>query len=258
MKNKKNLIAFVALVFLTLFAEGQITSRPTKKVQHPSARSDGLMRIDADGNYLYKAASPDKHQSSHIRIGDAGSPDITVKIEDSTVSFEDLYGDASKIGLGYDYEYFFTQNNGKLGAQAGITVQYAQGNGRLRSNPSQSSVEKFSFFTIPLFLGAVYRFEYADRQLFAPYLAGGGTYVALIEKREDRSKVNSIGAPGFYVSGGVLFNITALDRDMASNFLNEYDIGNLWINLEFKAVQVTSDDFNYENRFIQGGISFDF
>jgi len=238
-----------------------------KKTQHAGA-VDGLTRIDSDGVYLYDVKNELKNQSSHIRLGAADNPTITVEVCQvatnnncatiTTINFNDIYAGSSKLTLGYDYEYFFTVSAGKLGAQLGFSAQYAQGQGRLKIDPTIPSVEKFTFLTVPLYLGGVYRFEYKDKQLFAPYVSGGGVYMGLVEKRENSSKITMIGSPGFYGAGGVLFNITAMDREMASAFDNEYGVSNLWINLEFKTVNVSSNAFSYQSNYIQSGLSFDF
>jgi len=251
---------FVGLLSLSFSASA--VESGLKKVRRPGA-ADGLTRIDSNGVYIYDLENELKNQSSHIHVGAASNPTITVQIEDvngniSDISFEDIYDGASGTTFGYDYEYFFRTVGGKLGAQFGFSAQFADGQGRLVIDPSQPSTEKFSFFTLPMYAGAVYRFEYKDKQLLAPYIAGGGVYMALAEKREDRAKINAIGAPGFYGLGGILFNITAFDREMASEFISEYGISNLWLNLEFKTVQVTSEVFEYQASYIQGGLSFDF
>lgn len=253
---------FIFSLMILSFSGAYAVESSTQKARHAGA-ADGLTRIDADGVYIYDVENELKNQSSHIHIGAATNPSITVDIEDlngniSQVNFEDIYEGASSTTFGYDYEYFFTTVGGKLGAQLGFSAQFANGQGRLVIDPSRSSTEKFSFFTVPLYAGAIYRFEYKDKQLFAPYLAGGGVYMALAEKRDDRAKINAIGAPGFYGTGGVLFNITAFDREMASDFISEYGISNLWLNIEFKTVQVFSEVFEYQASYIQGGLSFDF
>ncbi len=238
-----------------------------KKIQHAGS-ADGLTRIDKDGVYLYDVENELKNQSSHIRIGAASNPEVSVDVcqvlgtndcaSIQTISFDDIYTGASKMTLGYDYEYFFTLSGGKLGAQLGFALQYAQGQGRLKIDLTKSSTEKFIFVTLPLYFGGTYRFEYKDKQLFAPYISGGGVYMGLFEKREDTSKIAAIGSPGFYATGGILFNVTAMDREMASDFNSEYGISNLWINLEFKTVNVESEAFKYESNYIQSGLSFDF
>jgi hypothetical protein len=259
----------VHIIFVVVLGAGNLFAADSgqRKIKHTGA-SDGLSRIDANGVYYYDVVNELKNQSSHIRLGAASNPEVSVEICQVTptdecasvtsVTFDDIYTGASKLSLGYDYEYFFTTSGGKLGGQLGFSAQYAQGAGRLAIDPTKSSIEKFTFLTLPLYLGGIYRFEYKDKQLFAPYVSGGGVYMVLLEKREDASKVNGIGAPGFYAAGGVLFNVTAFDRDMASEFNSEYGISNLWINLEFKTVNVESDAFSYQSNYIQSGLSFDF
>lgn len=252
------------ILFSLSAAASQMDAR---KVRHQGT-ADGLTRIDKDGAYIYEVVNPFKNQSSHLRFGSAETPSMSVDICQKSgtddcasitqVQFEDIYSGASKFSFGYDYEYFFNTDTGKIGAQLGASFQFASGRGRLVSNPSQESLEKFTFVTLPIYLGAVYRFEYKSSQLIAPYVSGGGTYIILAEKREDRSKISAIGSLGFYGAGGVLFNITALDREMAANFNSEYGIGNLWVNVEVKTVQVSSEAFEYSANYIQGGMSFDF
>lgn len=235
-----------------------------KKIYHPGVRADGLSRIDAEGNYIYDEKRELQNQSFHLRVGTVNNPDISVEITQHNtnnvyvVDFDTMYDGAAKLSIGLDYEYFFTRNAGKLGVQGGFSAQYAEGKGRLAADPTQESIENFSFITLPLFLGLTYRFEYRDRQYFAPYVSGGGTYTALIEKRDDSEDVKAIGSVGYYGAAGGLINLTAFDREMAGEFRSEYGISNLWINVEFRTVQVTSDAFNYENNFIQGGVSFDY
>lgn len=224
-------------------------------------KSDGLVRIDKDGSYIYADTRTKKKQAGHLRIGSANQPDITIDINGTTYNFEDFYGSAEGLMIGYDYEYFFSSSNGKLGGQIGGAVQYSKGNGRLVQNPpaeSVPSVETFSFVTLPLFVGGIYRFEYSNRQWLAPYVAGGGVIVGLVEKREDNSKLNYTGGFGFYGTAGALLNVSIIDRETALTLDSEYGIGNLWINLEFKYINVSAETFFYENSFVQGGVSFDF
>lgn len=238
---------------------------PARTEQKPGATADGLVRIDKDGNYIYKQAPQKVSQASHLKIGYVSNPNISADIcqynnasNCQTVHYDDMYQDATGIGLEYLYESFFIKTKGKMGWQVGGSVQYASGHGRLASNPAVESVEKFSFLTVPLYGGLVYRFEYRDRQMFVPYVSGGGTYLLLAEKREDKNDAKAIGAPGFYGAGGMMLNLSSIDRDMGADFETEYDIQNLWLTAEFKFVSVSSETFSLENGFAQVGIGFDF
>lgn len=270
MSNRKHLKVFILLFTLTFFMQSRSQAQlfpNQKKVQHKGAEADGLVKIDKDGTYIYKPEPQNAKHSSHVRIGMVSNPDVESEVCDENggncqaISFDDIYSGASGMGFEYLYEYFFrdgSANYGKLGGQLGISVSYAQGNGRLVSNLNTESVESYSFLTVPLFAGAVYRFEYRDRQVFVPYAGGGGVYTILAEKREDKSDIKGVGAPGFYAMGGALVNVSALDRDMGADFESEYDIKNLWLSLEFKYLSVSSEAFSLQNGYVQGGLGFDF
>ena len=271
LRNHQHLKIFILLFTIAFFANSVSYAQifpNEKKVQRQGSEADGLVKIDKDGVYIYKPEPQNAKHSSHVRLGMVSNPDVESEVCDENaqncqaINFDDIYSGASGMGFEYLYEYFFftegDTNFGKLGGQLGISVSYAQGNGRLVSNLNTESVETYSFLTVPLFAGAVYRFEYRDRQVFVPYAGGGGVYTILAEKREDKSDIKGVGAPGFYAMGGALINISALDRDMGADFEAEYDIKNLWLSAEFKFISVSSEAFSLENGYIQGGMGFDF
>lgn len=254
---------FLAILFFSQLSQGQIIPEE-EIIHHPAAQTEGLQRIDSEGNYIYNTDQKLTNQSLSFHLGMVYNPEVTVEITQHNtqnvyvLDFDTMYDGAQKLSVGLDYEYYFSINSGKLGAQVGGAMQYASGHGRLVSNPSQESIENFTFITMPLFLGLVYRFEYKDRQMIAPYLAGGGTYTALLETRDDQSGVNAIGYFGFYGAAGGLVNVGAFSREFISSMRSEYGISNFWINLEFRIVNVESEAFTYQNNFIQGGVTFDF
>ncbi len=267
-RNKKvSIMLFIFLLTPLLKAE---TKPQTKKVQHPAA-SDGLIRIKKDGTYVYDTGQTLKKESGHIRFGQAQSPNIEIEIEQRNAAgvstgvtkynFADFYEGGPKLIIGYDYERFFFIDSGKLGLQGGVSVMYASGRGRLKVVPAGQdgrSVERFTFLTLPINLGAVYRLEYKDNQLFVPYASGGATYLLLAEKREDLSKVNFAGGFGFYGAGGMLVNLGFLDPESDLSLDSEYGISNLWLSLEFKVVEVQAASFAFSNQYFNAGLSFDF
>ena len=261
--------ALVVLFILLSVPQLRAEIRPAEeKISHPLAQ-EGLVRIKKDGTYIYDIERPLKKESSRLSFGQADHPEISLLIQQADASgtptgverefvFSDLYNESTGLILGYDYEWFSFVDKGKLGVQAGFSAMFANGHGRLRALPNDPSVESFAFVTLPITLGGVYRLEWKDKQLLAPYVAGGGTYVVLLEKREDRSTPSTIGALGFYATGGLLFNIGALDRDAGFQLESEYGISNMWLSLEFKVIQVSSSAFGFSNKYLNAGLSFDF
>ena len=230
-------------------------------IQHEGAK-EGLVKILADGTYVYDLKRDLKTESSKITFGMAYQPVITIDITlgtGSTVTyvFEDFYQQSQGLIIGYDYENYFSKENGKLGYQIGASAMFVTGNGILVST-GQPSAERYSFITMPINAGAIYRFEYKDKQVFAPYVSGGGTLLALMEKREDIAKPNVAAGFGFYGSAGMLINASLLEPDSSFQLESEYGISNLWLALEFRITEVNNEAFGFSNQYINAGLSFDF
>lgn len=238
-----------------------------KLIQHDSSK-EGLVRITKDGAYIYDIQRPLKNQSSKITFGMAYQPEISVDVEQrdnagngtgvfNTYIFEDFYAESSGLILGYDYESYPWVDKGRLGYQIGFGAMFVTGNGILVTT-GQPSNEKFTFITLPINAGAVYRFEYKDKQLVAPYVAGGATLLSLIEKREDLAQPNAAFGFGFYGAGGVMLNVGALDPDAGYQLDSEYGISNLWLTAEFRLTEVNNEAFTFSNQYLNAGLSFDF
>lgn len=265
-RQKNILVALLLLVSFNLKAQEDSSPR---LIQHPGA-AEGLIKIQKDGSYLYNVKKDLKKESSHIYFGQANNPDVSIDIDAVDASgnptgavtrynFDDFYAGASKIIIGYTYEWYPWAEKTMLGLQGDVGFMYADGHGRLVAGATnQLSQEKYSFLTLPLSLGAVYRFQYKDTQLFVPYVAGGGTYVVLAEKREDKSSPNFTGGFGFYGAGGLLINLTKFDNETAFELNSEYGIGNLWLSLEFKATEVEAESFKFSTQYVNAGFAFDF
>lgn len=263
--NKKIAVMLLIVLLTPLLRAQQKPS--TKSVEHPGA-AEGLIRIKKDGTYIYDLKRKLRNQSGHLRVGQANQPNITIDIEQRDASgnpsgtknfkFDDFYEGASKLILGYDYEWFPFIEHGKLGLQGGFSAMMASGHGRLVAVPNDASEEKFTFVTVPFTLGAVYRLELKDKQLLAPYVSGGGTYLLLSEKREDKSNPHFAGGFGFYGSGGMMINLGFIDPESSLTLDSEYGISNMWLSLEFKVVEVQASAFGFSNQYFNAGLSFDF
>lgn len=264
--TKKNIITVLILLVSPLLSP--LLSRADEQINHPSAQ-EGLVRIKKDGTYIYDIIRPLKTESSRISFGQANYPEISISIEQTDLSgnptgvyneysFQDFYNEDSGAILGYDYEWFPYPEKGRWGLQAGFSAMVITGNGKLVATPNPPSAETFTFVTLPLTLGGVYRLEWKDRQLFVPYASGGGTYVVLLEKREDKAMPSMIGSIGFYGAGGALLNVGVFDEDAGFQLDSEYGIGNMWLSLEFRMVEVNGSAFSFSNKYVNAGLAFDF
>ena len=133
----------------------------------------------------------------------------------------------------------------------------ASGKGWFANGDTREPKEDYTFFSIPLSAGIIYRFEYTSRQWVVPYLVGGGVYYGLIEYRED-GDYNIVGSPGAYGGGGLMINITAINRDLAFTMDREYGFSNLWLTAEFRVNQSFSEELDVSSDQISIGVGADY
>jgi len=224
-----------------------------KMIHHPDGKK-GLMRIEQDGTYIYKVKTAPKDETGIVRFGMMDPPKITSA--DGYTDFKGMYGSNSIPTLLFDYEWQPFTGFGKLGLQGGFGVAIANGRGHFLKDGGEAQ-EKYTFLILPLNLGVIYRLEYFKRQWVAPYVAAGGTYIGVAEMRDD-GKNNFSGTPAGYGAGGLMFNITALDRSMAFNLDSEYGVGDLWLVAEYRFQKAFSEDLDFTGGLMSLGISADF
>ncbi|MBS1969935.1 MAG: hypothetical protein JSU04_06485 [Bdellovibrionales bacterium] len=224
-----------------------------KLIHHPDAKK-GLIRIEQDGTYVYKIKTTPKNQTGIVRFGMMDPPKIVSA--DGYTDFKGMYGSSSIGTLMFDYEWQPFTGFGKLGVQTGFDFAMANGHGHFLKNGAQAQ-EKYTFVILPLNLGLIYRLEYFKRQWIAPYISGGGSYIAVAEMRDD-DKNNFSGTPAAYGAGGLMFNLTAIDKSMAFNLDSEYGVGNLWIVAEYRYQKAFSEDLDFTGGIMSIGISADF
>lgn len=237
--------------------KGEPLDRGVKLIRHPDSKK-GLMRIEADGTYVYKVKTRPKEHTGVVRFGFMNPPSI--ESADGTTNFKQMYGSQDLVTLMADYEWQPFSKYGKLGVQMGGGLATASGNGRFLTpdvNGSVEAKETYNFIVLPVNLGVIYRLEYFKRQWVAPYIAGGGTYIAVAELRDD-GKSNFTGTPAAYGAGGIMFNITALDKSLAFNLDSEYGVGNLWLVAEYRFQKAFSQDLDFTGGIMSLGISADF
>jgi len=238
-------------------------SKKVRKIYHPDAVK-GLQMIERGGAYYYKPQISAKNdQTTTVKFGMASSP--VIKASDG-VDFKTMYTDSSLGVFGIDYEQKIITPLGPLGIQYGFGIITATGHGRFSNanipagdcTSNCTSLEKYTFYALPISVGAVYRLEFTRRQWFAPYFAAGGTYFLLAELRDDGQKSTYIGAPAVYGSAGAMINVTSWSRETAFTLDSEYGISNLWITGEYRRTQTSNESLNLSSNTMNFGISVDY
>jgi hypothetical protein len=232
------------------------------KIAHPDAKR-GLYLIDQNtGKYYYKTEKlSKKNQSTSIRVGSITPPNISLESGGKTFTFADIYGDQDLPYLILDYEWQPFRSFGKLGVVMGVGFFTASGNG-LFANPAvqdgKAAKESFTFVGLPISVGGIYRLEFSDRQWFAPFVVGGGSYYVLGELRDDGKAPKLVGTPAVYAGGGILLNITRWSKDVDFAMDREYGISNMWLSAEFRTIQSANEQLDVSADVFNIGISVDY
>jgi hypothetical protein len=196
-----------------------------------------------------------------FRIISQDAPNIQGHTDAEDFTFQDMYNVSSLSGIDFIYEWQPLKSFGKLGVQAGVGFATATGKGYFKSSDASLAGkiprESYTFFSIPLSLGVVYRFEFMERQWAAPYVAGGGIYNGLVEYRND-SDLKALGSPAAYGAGGLLINLTALNKDLAFTMDREYGFSQLWLVAEYRRIQGFNKDLDVTTNQISVGIGAEY
>lgn len=230
--------------------------RGSRRIRHPLAK-EGLTLIDRDGSYHFQPKrSKTFDQTSVLRVG-AIQPPPGIQSADGFTDYQTMYGSGNPVTLLYDYEWQPIQAFGRLGVQIGFGLFTAQGNGRFLSDGLPAR-EKYAFYALPITLGVVYRFQFTDRPWIAPYVSGGLMYFALAEMRDDGKSPNLVGTPTGYGGGGLMINLSEIDRETGFLLDSEYGIHGMWLTAEWRQIQASNEDLNFSGSIISFGVSVDY
>ncbi len=259
-KSKSHLL-FVTFVSLFIYPLMFAKAANKKYIQHPESVK-GLRMIDRDGSYYYetqKMSSNDK--SSSVRFGSL-QPTPNIEAENGLGDYRSIYGSSNPFTLSYDYEWKPWKRYGSLGLQLGFNMFTGSGNGVFVSedtvNGENDANEKFTIFAVPLNAGLIYRFQYIDNQWFVPFIAGGGSLIGFVELRDDSKGPSFAMNFGGYGAGGLMVNLSAIDRQTGFNLDSEYGIHTMWLTGEIRQLQVTKKDLDISGTILTFGFGMDY
>lgn len=231
-------------------------------IKHPNA-SKGLRLIDRDGAYYYTPYKTSKNeQTSSLRFGPI-QPHPAIEAEGGITNYGRMYGDDNPFTINYDYEWKPWQGFGQIGLQLGGGFFTSQGQGEFKNQNVAAQYpegprEKYTFFAIPLNAGIIYRLEFMKRQWLAPYVTAGGSVFNLLEFRDDDKAPSLAFSPAVYGGGGLLINISALDRDTGFSLDAEYGISTLWLSMDVRQIEATNKKLDISGTLLSFGVSMDY
>ncbi len=227
----------------------------TISVKHPDA-AKGLIKIKKDGSYIYRSKAYEKDKAGSLKIGGMLPPKISDN--ETGVSYENMYGKNNIIGFYMDFEWQFLKSPGKMGLIFGTGLSVASGKGTMvRTGEVGQAQESYMLFMLPVTLLLNYRFEYSDRQWIVPFVNGGGTYFGLLENRDDNKRYFAA-TPAASAGGGVHISMTKWDHENHFRLANEYNIADLWLTLEARALKGLNENIDFTTTYFSMGVTVDF
>lgn len=233
-----------------------------KEVPHPFAKK-GLIRITKDKTYIYKVDESEQKRAFSLRIGifnpeNLENPDAA---GEAGATFSENYDQSSNPAVMFDYEWqLLKMPIGKVGLRTGAGVFIAQGNGHFASaeNRDKTPREIFTFWAAPVSVGAVYRLQIWDKQLFIPYGEGGGMAIPFGEFRDDSKPPKWGGAFAAYFAGGLAFNLTYFDAMSAIQLDREYGINRVYLTAEYRRILALTQNYDFSSDLVNGGLLMEF
>jgi hypothetical protein len=210
------------------------------------------------GEYRYKVETSKPHTSASFRFGGISPP--SVKNRDNGVTFAQLYGDTPQPILLGDYEFRLTSKVGRLGLKLGSGLMVTNAGGRFKSPARQTETpeERFTFALFPNTLTASYRFQYAERQIFVPFVEGGGGYFTFVEIRDDAKAPKFGGSAVAVAAGGFNILLDWLDPHAIRQLDLEYGINHVWFTLELRSIVGLKKDIDFTSMTGDAGFMMEF
>ncbi len=236
-----------------------INRQKNKKIAHPDAKR-GLKRITKENVYIYSTAKLPKNEGISINLG---SFDPTSLVTAEGTAFSAIYDVGFMIQADKENPLW----RGALGVLAwkwGSGLMITQGNGVLKTT-GQPALEQFTFLMMPNNVGAVYKAQFSDNQLFVPYAEGGVGYYTFIERRDDNvgNGIYKIlgklgGTPVAHYAGGVALNLMKASRSARLTLNREYGISGFWLRGEFRSLIGFDKNFDLSANVINIGITAEY
>ena len=224
---------------------------------------DELVHISQTGVHQYEVKPSPLRGSGSINMGVFPPPSIV----SNNLRYEDIYDENPVLMLFANYEWNLFKNIGDLSIHLELGTLWDAGNGRFAPGSineekynSQNAKEAYFFVMVPVSLGAMYSFEFFNKQFFIPFGIGGVSYFGLLEIRDDFDfgSIGVAGTPSIFFGGGVQLLLDGLAPGGATVIDREFGINHIYLIGEVRQYIGLYGDFQLEGLVASGGIRFDF
>lgn len=233
----------------------------------PGGAIGAVQRGDSDLKRKYEGRI---HHAFSLKVGASATRSYSViAAKSSGYSFEQIYGNSwvPDVMLSYEYQLFHNEYAGSLGIvlNGGVTYHNAKGKFAVPlTNPAPSAAAfplesrtKFQFFTIPVGLGANYRFNLF--RFIRPYGQVVPTLIGFSESRNDnKASANTSVSRAIVFSGGVNFFLTPIFRDASWSLYESGGVKNYFLTVDFSRLTTIGGDVTLKSSILSAGLTYEF
>jgi hypothetical protein len=217
--------------------------------------------MKTSGEFYYKTEVSPQNASASLRFGILTSPSI--RNPTTGFTFQDIYGKSDAPILLGDYEWRLTSSVGRIGLKFTSGLYAANGVGKfVKTNPDRRiddiPEEKFTFIMLPNQFTGIYKFQYADAQIFVPYVEGGAGYFTFTEIRDDGKFPKFGGAAVAVAAGGVNILMDWVDQRSVRQLDNDWGINHVWFSAELRVLVGLNKDYDFSSNVVNAGFLMDF
>jgi hypothetical protein len=231
----------------------------------PDQTGGAIAAVKEGRSELHAKKIGEIHNAVGMRMGASITRDITAA--NSLQAFSNIYGSnfAPDLTLFYEYQPWHSEWYGNIGLFGQLGLGYYHGNGTFQFPVHNATTggtfgnvsdTKFQFFTVPVTLGADYRFNLF--RLVRPFVMAGATAVGFYEDRNDGGDSHTADSFGYYASGGVNILLDWISSGASWDLYAEHGIKHYYVTLDYSRLQTVSGSVNVTVSGLYGGLTFEF
>jgi hypothetical protein len=235
----------------------------------PPSTKSSIQDVLAGKSDLKPKREGEIHHAAGFRMGAGFAREYVASADFQAQPFSQIYGSASgwnpDLTFFYEYQPFHSEWFGNIGIAGMMGLSYFRGKGQFGLpnivSPSGGSFgaesrTNFRFVSIPLFLGANYRFNLF--RILRPYIQAGPTLNLFFESRDDGQKPIRARSTGGIASGGINLLLDWLFPEAAQNLYAEQGVKHFYLTFDYSRVFTFSGPVRVDGSVYSAGMTYEF
>lgn len=251
-------------------AEGYLERERNRLGGENKERKSAIAAVkDGTSTLEMKRGGPIRHAMG-FKMGAAASRSINVASGGGDRSFEDMYGNSwvPDISGFYEFQPFRSEIFGNIGFLVGGGISYnaAPGTFEKQNLPKpwsttgedfgEESRTRFRFMTVPVYMGASYRFHLL--RYLRPYVQVAPAAIGYMETRTDGKKAHRGYSTGMHMAGGINILLDFFSKRETWDLYDSWRIKHYYLTLDYSRLSSFSGSVEFDVASYSAGLTFEF